>query len=119
MDQQNEVVDAGVNQDRYREFSGDVDPEAFQEEYSQLNKEAQEGKISNGQHILLNIQMNAIYGHATENSATLRSVFGTIANTIALLPQPKLENGKTLIWGKISEQHDTMDITAYKMPRII
>lgn len=104
---------------RYREFSGSVNSESFEKEYSQLNKEAQEGKLSNGQHILLDIQMNAMYGHVTENSATLKSIFGTIVNTIALLPQPKLENGKILTWGKISEQHDTLDTTSYKMPRII
>jgi len=104
---------------RYREFSGSVNSESFEKEYSQLNKEAQEGNLPNGQHILLDIQMNAMYGHATENSTTLKSIFGTIANTIALLPQSKLENGKILTWGKISEQHDDLDTTSYQMPRII
>ena len=104
--------------ERYYEFTGTPDLAKFNDEVVKITAEAKEAGITPVNQILLNIQINALYGHTIENSSTLRGVFSSIVGAISLVPI-KLENNKKLVWGNITDRGTPLDIPQYRMPRIL
>jgi len=116
------ATESQVDTTQILEFIGTPNQEQFDAYSNQLYKDAKEAGISPLQNVLLNLNINSIYGSALpDNEGSFSPIFNAIA-TLSGVKDIELANGSKIQMGKIQDTGETagpQSAKQYRLPHIV